>query len=73
MLIQRTEAVDAAQQLSLGKTIAEIATLHGRLTQDVQKHRVDLTHVISEAQSIADDASSAKAALRKISTASKGS
>ena len=65
-LLQLTAAADAAQQVSLDRSMAAIARVHGRLTQDLQGRRIDLTHIISEAQLIVDDANLAKAALRTL-------
>ncbi len=49
-----------------------IAIVHGRLKHDLQGRRIDLTHVISEAQSIVDDANSAKAALQALAPDERG-
>ncbi len=71
-LLELTAAADTAQQVSLDRSMEAIAIVHGRLKHDLQGRRIDLTHVISEAQSIVDDANSAKAALQALAPDERG-
>ncbi len=72
-LVTLAAAVETAQSLSLDKTIAAIADAHARLTQDLKSDKVDLTDVISNAQSIAADAQSIEAAIKTVKAGSGAS
>lgn len=68
-VIALTKAADAAQALQPGALIKNIGTLHQALTDQLQAPKVDLKTVAADAQALATQAATVRAAVDQLSQA----